>query len=343
MIHANRWYAAATAAEISTQPTEHVICGRPLVLYRAASSGKLVALENRCPHRQAPLSMGTVVGDDIMCIYHGWVMNGAGQCVHVPHQDSVAPSVRVDAYPAVQKWGLVWLWIGDADKVDETLIPDMPWTEDANQSSVFIRFHVGANYQLMADNLLDVSHSDFLHASTFGSHAGRKAETEHVKAELDAWSEDGAVYGLRTLRDVVLSPMAAAWAGTDKPVTRTHKTCWTPPNNINIELIMENDENKVTIHPDHLMTPENETSCHYFLIWTRDFSVHSGYPTDEDVRREQSTVIGTEDISMVEAQQRNKIQFGDPADIPGAADKIVVAVHKRIAELQNEDQGLSAT
>ncbi len=81
--------------------------------------------------------------------------------------------------------------------------------------------------------------------------------------------------------------MAAAWAGTDKPVTRTHKTRWTPPNSINIELIMENDENKVTIHHDHLMTPESETSCHYFLIWTRDFSVHSGYPTDEDFRRRQ--------------------------------------------------------
>ena len=105
---------------------------------------------------------------------------------------------------------------------------------------------------------------------------------------------------------------------------------------------MENDENKVTIHHDHLMTPESETSCHYFLIWTRDFSVHGGYPTDEDVRREQSTVIESEDIAMVEAQQRNKIRFGDPGDIPGAADKIVAAVHKRIAELEDAEKARNA-
>ena len=259
-----------------------------------------------------------------------------------PFGAAAASSVRIAAYPIAEKWGLVWIWIGDAGKVDETLIPNMDWTEDEEQSSVFIRFHVGADYQLMADNLLDVSHSDFLHVSTFGSHAGRKSETEHVKAELDAWSEGDAVCGVRTLRDVVLSPMAAAWAGTDRPVTRTHRTRWTPPNNINIELIMENDENKVTIHHDHLMTPETEHTCHYFLIWTRDFSVHGGYPTDEDVRREQSTVIGSEDIPMVEAQHRNQIRFGGPADIPGAADKLVVAVHKRIAALQKEEQGLSA-
>ena len=338
MYYPNRWYCSARATEVSTQPIEQVICARPMVIFRTAKSGKLVALENRCPHRQAPLSMGKVIGDEIMCIYHGWVMNAMGHCVHVPHQDRVAGSVRIAAYPAVEKWGLIWIWIGDADKVDETLIPDMEWTEDENQSSVFIRFHVGAGYQLMADNLLDVSHSDFLHASSFGSRAGQKGETDQVKAELDAWSEDGAVYGLRTLSDVVLSPMAASWAHTDQPVTRTHRFHWTPPNNINIELIMENDENKVTIHHDHLMTPETEFSCHYFLVWTRDFSVHSGYPSDEDVRREQSTVIAAEDIPIVEAQQRNKLRFGDPDDIAGAADKLLVTVHKRIAELENEEK-----
>lgn len=212
----------------------------------------------------------------------------------------------------------------------------MDWTEDKNQSSVFIRFHVNANYQLMADNLLDVSHSDFLHANSFGSRAGQKGNTEEVKAELETWEDDTAIFGLRTLKNVMLSPMAAAWAGTEKPVTRTHKFKWTPPNNINIELILENDERKRTIHHDHIMTPETENSCHYFEVWTRDFSVKSGYPTDEDVRREQSSVIGAEDIPIVEAQQRNQIRFNNPSDITGAADKLLVAVHKRITKLQVE-------
>jgi len=337
MYYQNKWYCAAPATEVSTQPIEQVICDRPIVIFRTAGSGKLVAMENRCPHRQAPLSMGKVIGEDIMCIYHGWVMNSGGQCIHIPHQDTVSKSVKVETYPVVEKWGLVWIWIGSFDKIDETLIPHMDWTEDGNQSSVFIRFHVNANYQLMADNLLDVSHSDFLHASSFGSRAGQKGDTEDVKAELETWSDDKAVYGLRTLKQVILSPMAAAWAGTEKPVTRTHKFQWTPPNNINIELILENEENKRTIHHDHIMTPETETSCHYFEVWTRDFSVDSGYPTDEDVRREQSSVIGAEDIPIVEAQQRNQIRFNNPSDIPGVADKLLMGVHRRIAELETEE------
>ena len=130
MYYPNRWYCSARATEVSTEPIEQVICDRPMVIFRTAKSGKLVTLENRCPHRQAPLSMGKVIGDEIMCIYHGWVMNAMGQCVHVPHQDRVAGSVCIAAYPAVEKWGLIWIWIGDADKVDETLVPDMAWTED---------------------------------------------------------------------------------------------------------------------------------------------------------------------------------------------------------------------
>jgi len=100
--------------------------------------------------------------------------------------------------------------------------------------------------------------------------------------------------------------------------------------------VMENDENKVTINHDHIMTPETETTCHYFFGFTRDFSLDKGYPNDTDVRREQESVIGSEDIPMVEAQQLNKIRFGDPVDIPGQADRFLIAVHKRIAELSGQ-------
>jgi vanillate O-demethylase monooxygenase subunit len=282
--------------------------------------------------------MGKVLGDEIMCNYHGWVMDADGRCVHVPHQDSVAKSICITSYTAIERWGLIWIWIGDPDKVDDSLIPAMPWAEDANQSAVHIRFYVEANYQLMADNLLDVSHSDFLHTSSFGSRAGQKGETDEVKAEIETWTENGTVYGVRTLPDVMLAPMAMAWGGFTKRATRIHRHTWTPPNNINIELIMENEENKVTIHHDHIMTPETENSCHYFMIWTRDFSVDGGYPSDADVRREQTSVIEAEDIPMVEAQQRNRIRFGDPADVIGAADKYLTAVHKRIGALQLEQR-----
>ncbi len=99
---------------------------------------------------------------------------------------------------------------------------------------------------------------------------------------------------------------------------------------------MENEENRITINHDHVMTPETETSSHYFFAFTRDLALDGGYPNDEDMRREQETTILTEDIPMVEAQQRNKITFGDPIDVPGQADKFLIAVHKRIVELRGE-------
>ena len=327
------WYCAARAVELSTQPLARVICNEPIVFFRAAKSGDYVALEDRCPHRQAPLSMGRVVGDEIMCVYHGWMVASDGHCTHVPHQDSVSPNAAIRSYPTSERWGLVWVWIGDPAKADEGTIPEMPWLVSDDHSTILSCFHAKANYQLMADNLLDVSHADFLHAGSFGSQAGQKGETDDVKQRMDVTTQNDCVRSVRILENVALGPMASAWGGFTKPITRTTRQRWEPPNTINIELRMENDENCITFNHDHVMTPETANTCHYFLGFTRDFNLESGYPTDEDMRREQEGVVLNEDIPMVEAQQLNKIRFGDPVDIPGQADKFLIAVHKRIAEL----------
>ena len=327
------WYCVARRSEISTQPFERIICNEPIVLYRTVQSGELVALENRCPHRQAPLSMGKVVGNEIMCIYHGWRMATDGHCSHVPHQDKPSPNAQVKSYPISEQAGFVWIWMGNEIDADPKLIPYMPWLEADDRAAVLSRFFVQANYQLMADNLLDVSHSDFLHATTFGSQAGDKGNTEEIQQEMETWSDANSVYSVRSLHNVMLSPMAAAWGGFTQRVNRISRQKWSPPNTINIEVTVENNENKIIFNHDHIMTPETETSCHYLFAFTRDFALKNGYPSNGDVRREQETVINAEDIPMVEAQQRNKIRFDDPLDIPGRADKFLIAVHKRIEEL----------
>ena len=333
MFPTDTWYCAARSTEISTAPFERIICNEPIVFFRTVTSGDAVALENRCPHRQAPLSMGKVVGDNIMCIYHGWHMDRNGRCSYVPHQDAPSRNARVKSYPIEEQAGFVWIWMGDAAKSDPSLIPDMPWLVADDRSAVLSRFHVKAGYQLMADNLLDVSHSDFLHAASFGSQAGNKGETDEVRQNMETWSDADSVYSVRSLHNVMLSPMAAAWGGFTQKVSRVSRQKWSPPNTVNIEVTVENNENRIIFNHDHIMTPETETSCHYLFAFTRDFALDGGYPSDEDVRREQETVISSEDVPMVEAQQHNKIRFGDPVDIPGRADKFLIAVHKRIEEL----------
>lgn len=167
----NQWYPAAAVGELGDSLLARRLLDRPLVLYRA-SSGAPVVLADLCPHRFAPLSMGTRHGDGIECGYHGMRFGPDGACTHVPGQDRIPPAACVRAYPATERYGLVWAWMGERALADESLLPDIPqygqpgWTV----SSGYSRF--GANYQNITDNLIDPAHTSFVHRRTIGSASG---------------------------------------------------------------------------------------------------------------------------------------------------------------------------
>lgn len=330
------WYCAALASEISAKPLARTICEKPIVLFRG-ESGRVAALEDRCSHRQAPLSKGRVIGDEIQCVYHGFVFDCAGNCTHVPRQDSVPPSARIAHYPAVERWGYVWLWLGRPEAADPAKVPDLNWNANPKLRPVFFRWSVNANFQLMADNLLDVSHTDFLHADSIGSRVAAKGGAGEPKVELDCRIEGPRVHFMRRVHDTLLGPISAKWAGSEKPVNRTNYLMWEAPNTIHSVLEFKNAETHHTIHLDHIMTPETPATMHYFMNWTRDFGIeNTGYPTDDDVWREQNTVIGGDDIPMVEAQQANLARFGAVKDVPARQDRFVEAVHRTLARLYRE-------
>jgi vanillate O-demethylase monooxygenase subunit len=339
----NIWYCAAHTAEITDKPLARMICGMPMVLFRG-ESGEVAALEDRCPHRQAPLSMGNVIGDDIQCDYHGFIYNKSGSCVHIPRQDAISSKMRVQSFAAVERWGFIWIWWGDQEKVDETTIPDLSWTEEDGRRVAYFHWNVNASFQLMADNLLDVSHVDFLHKHSIASKIDPIAkQADAPKVTMETKVDGDAVHNLRLVYNTMLAGVTAAWHGSEGPVKRVSTGKWLPPNSCILKLQFEDENGEIneTINLDHIMTPETDKTCHYFMDWTWDFGGPDGYPTHEDVDKEQRALIEMDDIPIVEAQQRNLDLFGKVQDVPVKQDKFVNNVHKVLQRLYAE-QGITA-
>ena len=122
----NYWYVAATDSEIGRKPFRRIIMNEPVVFYRT-EDGAPVALEDRCPHRRLPLSMGKLVdGDVLQCYYHGLRFDRTGACVRVPGQDMIPATARVKKYPVVDRYKWLWIWMGDPALADPAKIPGLP-------------------------------------------------------------------------------------------------------------------------------------------------------------------------------------------------------------------------
>lgn len=326
------WYCAALTDELTTTPLARIVCDTPMVLFRT-ESGRCVALEDRCSHRQAPLSMGRVFGETIECGYHGFTFDCAGQCVHIPHQERVPAAAQIRHYPTAERHGLVWLWVGDAASPDYDRLPMLPGVGEEGHRTVYLRFHAKANFQLMADNLMDNSHADFLHRDSIGSYAGRRGQEDTPRVEMESRIEGEQVYFKRVIRNTMVGRVVAKWAGTDAPLDRINISRWEPPNTVHIRLELKNNEADAVLLSAHIMTPETADTTHYFLTWTRNFNLdNESYPTDDQVRVEQSSLILNEDIPIIEAQQRTIEAFGKP-DVPAAQDRFVVSVHRVLQEI----------
>jgi phenylpropionate dioxygenase-like ring-hydroxylating dioxygenase large terminal subunit len=164
----NWWYVAAWSHQVpSGELVARRILNEPIVLYRK-NDGAINALEDRCCHRFAPLSRGRLEGDDLRCMYHGIKFAASGECVEIPGQDRIPSGVSVRTYPVVEQDRWVWVWMGDVAKADASLIPRAIGHEDPHYIIDTGELAYDANYQLIHDNLLDLTHLGFVHQNTLG-------------------------------------------------------------------------------------------------------------------------------------------------------------------------------
>jgi len=198
----NCWYVAAWDRELGTEtPISRVIIGEPLALFRR-QDGSVAVFEDRCPHRHAPLSAGRIEGDEIRCMYHGLKFNFEGRCVHVPGSDRVSTRLVARTFPAVEKWSWIWVWMGDPEAADPGLIPDAWGLDDPDWVMRESALDYAADYQLLNDNLLDLSHLDFVHEKSLGAVTGACWSEEQPQIE---YIENG-LHISRWLRGNLLAP-----------------------------------------------------------------------------------------------------------------------------------------
>ncbi len=170
----NAWYAAAWDVEVKRALLPRQIAGRKIVLYRR-QDGAPAALNDACWHRLLPLSMGKLDGDHVVCGYHGLQYDSHGRCTHMPSQETINPAARVPALPVVEKHRYVWVWPGDPALADPALIPDMHWNHHRDWAADGRSIRVACNYKLVLDNLMDLTHETFVHASSIGNAAVAEA------------------------------------------------------------------------------------------------------------------------------------------------------------------------
>jgi vanillate O-demethylase monooxygenase subunit len=178
----NLWYVAAWSHELTAEaPIGRVIIGEPVVLYRRPD-GSPVALEDRCPHRFAPLSLGRVEGDDLRCMYHGLRFGCDGACNEMPAR-AEPPRLGVRVFPVVEKWSWLWVWMGDPARADPARIPDAFGLDDPRWVMRADVMDYDASWELLNDNLCDLSHLDFSHATTLGGSSGVSWSRETPRIE----------------------------------------------------------------------------------------------------------------------------------------------------------------
>jgi len=200
----NAWYVAAWEDEIGPDALFHRRILNEGVLLVRDREGTVRALRDRCPHRFAPLHLGKRRADAIECAYHGLQFNLEGRCVFNPHGDGkIPPGVAVQSYPIVQKQLLVWIWMGDVAGADPTLIPEFRGLDPDRYAINKGYMHTPANYEFMSDNIMDLSHIEFIHEGLLGSEAVRRADIEVV-------TEGNVVRSNRMTHEEILTPVLDA-------------------------------------------------------------------------------------------------------------------------------------
>ena len=305
----NAWYAAAWDHEVGRSLLPRTIADRPIVFYRT-TAGRPVALADACWHRLAPLSMGSLRGDDeIQCGYHGICYDSEGRATYMPAQQTINPSATVHSYPVVERHRYLWVWPGDPALADPDLVPDMHWNDDPQWAGDGKTIHVNCGYQLVVDNLMDLTHEQFIHGSSIGHDA-------LSESDFTVTHDDRTVTVSKWMIDIDPPPfwrrnLQDRFPDYDGRVDRWQIIRWEAPSTVCIDVgvakagtgAVDGDRSQgVNGFVLNTMTPETDRTCHYLWAFARNWCLDKQVITTR--LREGVSGVFFEDEVMLEAQQR---------------------------------------
>jgi phenylpropionate dioxygenase-like ring-hydroxylating dioxygenase large terminal subunit len=336
----NCWYVIAWDHEVPAEGLfTRTVIGEPVLLFRK-DDGAIVALEDRCCHRHAPLSKGRKEGDCVRCGYHGLKFDARGACVEAPGMDVIAPKARVRAYPVAVKNKWVFVWMGDPARAGTESLPDNFSNDHPDWKYLPGYLHYDTPYLLIADNLLDFSHLSYVHEKTLGgSTAIARARPLIEKVP----------YGIRVTRRVENVPppgyyqrMRTFDGNLDRwfiydfllPGTLLMHSGGCPTGTAPDDL-----SRAVRLHSCQTLTPETATTTHYFFQQSHVAS--QGDATMARTIFDSLVVAFNEDRDMITAQARNIALDPERPMLPLAMDSALIQFRRLVAQAIEADQAAS--
>ena len=346
----NAWYAVAYSDEVADRPLGRTMLGTELVIYRD-SAGKAVILYDRCPHRFAPLSVGKVIGDVIQCPYHGLQFDATGRCTRNPHSKGGKPlqAARVAAFPVLERYGVIWYWPGNNALAQESALPRIEFLEHPERFGIVKGYlHVKSNYQLIVDNLLDLTHASYIHPE-FASRAGITPEQSLAATTVRLERRERSLRNYR-LRSGLPAPVPSQKLfgfGPDTPVhAKTHMT-WYPPGLLDFDagnwVVDTPEEDGAHIPQLHVISPETEFTSHYFFINGRNRRI-GDKEVDNALLQMFDRAFRQQDEPMIELVQQRMGAVSDLDQLRPillATDEASVTARRILAKCIAEEQSAS--
>lgn len=289
----NLWYMAAWAEEVPEgEMLSRTLLDKKWLIHRL-ESGEYAMLEDRCPHRFVPLSMGRKDGDVIHCRYHGLGFGPDGRCVHNPFPEAPPAHVKAVSMPVVVRHRALWFWPGDPALADPAMIPDFAFLDRDDPPMQRGHMTMQGNYELVTDNLMDLTHAEFLHVETFGVNGSLfESGAQTVEA-----TEDGAIWNKWDMTNARAPDWAKAILPGGARIDQKLHMRWHAPASLALAIEINRAGTGEALVPPminpHIITPETQTTSHYFYD-------HAPTPEAEALAMQ---VFTEEDEPMIEAAQ----------------------------------------